>query len=230
MAGQDRVKAYKAWPTWAQVAAPVAAVVVVAGAIGSVGGADSPARETTSTTVVEFVEISEATELAMGAAEDAGLTESQTRSLVEATCKAAEESDGSDGLAERIAELDVEESALRPLLAGLGDAAEAYCPDAVSASPGLINDTYGAGVILVRAATTTTTAAPTTTVAPTTTAPPTTTTAPPPPPTTTTAPPSSDVYYANCDAARAAGAAPLYRGDPGYRAGLDRDDDGVACE
>jgi hypothetical protein len=29
---------------------------------------------------------------------------------------------------------------------------------------------------------------------------------------------------------RAAGKAPLYRGDPGYRAGLDRDDDGVACE
>lgn len=38
------------------------------------------------------------------------------------------------------------------------------------------------------------------------------------------------VYYANCAAVRAAGAAPLRRGDPGYRSGLDRDDDGVACE
>jgi hypothetical protein len=38
------------------------------------------------------------------------------------------------------------------------------------------------------------------------------------------------VYYANCAAVRAAGKAPLYRGEPGYRAGLDRDDDGVACE
>ena len=37
-------------------------------------------------------------------------------------------------------------------------------------------------------------------------------------------------YYANCAAARAAGAAPLRRGDPGYRAGLDRDSDGIACE
>ncbi|WP_246136079.1 excalibur calcium-binding domain-containing protein [Knoellia locipacati] len=37
-------------------------------------------------------------------------------------------------------------------------------------------------------------------------------------------------YYANCAAARAAGAAPLYRGEPGYRSGLDRDNDGVACE
>jgi hypothetical protein len=37
-------------------------------------------------------------------------------------------------------------------------------------------------------------------------------------------------YFANCAAARAAGAAPLRRGDPGYRAGLDRDNDGVACE
>ncbi|MBV7266694.1 excalibur calcium-binding domain-containing protein [Erythrobacter ani] len=39
-----------------------------------------------------------------------------------------------------------------------------------------------------------------------------------------------DVYYRNCDAARAAGAAPIYRGQPGYRSALDRDNDGVACE
>ncbi|WP_075662236.1 excalibur calcium-binding domain-containing protein [Streptomyces acidiscabies] len=38
------------------------------------------------------------------------------------------------------------------------------------------------------------------------------------------------MYYADCDEARAAGAAPLHRGDPGYRSGLDRDGDGVACE
>lgn len=37
-------------------------------------------------------------------------------------------------------------------------------------------------------------------------------------------------YYANCSEAKAAGAAPLYAGQPGYRAGLDRDNDGVACE
>jgi hypothetical protein len=42
------------------------------------------------------------------------------------------------------------------------------------------------------------------------------------------APPSA--YYRNCSEARAAGAAPLYRGAPGYRSALDRDDDGVACE
>ena len=38
------------------------------------------------------------------------------------------------------------------------------------------------------------------------------------------------VYYASCADARAAGAAPLRRGDPGYRPALDRDADGVACE
>ncbi|MFC0683310.1 excalibur calcium-binding domain-containing protein [Novosphingobium clariflavum] len=43
-------------------------------------------------------------------------------------------------------------------------------------------------------------------------------------------PPSGSGYYPNCAAARAAGAAPLRRGSPGYRAGLDRDGDGVACE
>lgn len=39
-----------------------------------------------------------------------------------------------------------------------------------------------------------------------------------------------DAYYANCDEARSAGAAPLHIGAPGYRAKLDRDGDGVACE
>ena len=38
------------------------------------------------------------------------------------------------------------------------------------------------------------------------------------------------VYYPNCDAARGAGAAPINRGEPGYREPLDADDDGVACE
>ena len=40
----------------------------------------------------------------------------------------------------------------------------------------------------------------------------------------------SSAYYRNCGAARAAGVAPLYVGQPGYRAELDRDGDGVACE
>jgi micrococcal nuclease len=42
--------------------------------------------------------------------------------------------------------------------------------------------------------------------------------------------PSSDVYFKTCKDARAAGAAPLHTGDPGYRSGLDRDGDGIACE
>lgn len=40
----------------------------------------------------------------------------------------------------------------------------------------------------------------------------------------------TSVYYASCADARAAGAAPLYEGDPGYRSQLDRDHDGIACE
>ncbi|MGW0036321.1 excalibur calcium-binding domain-containing protein [Gordonia sp. NPDC003376] len=38
------------------------------------------------------------------------------------------------------------------------------------------------------------------------------------------------VSYSSCAEARAAGAAPLYRGQPGYSSRLDRDGDGVACE
>ncbi|WP_234321936.1 excalibur calcium-binding domain-containing protein [Streptomyces xanthophaeus] len=41
---------------------------------------------------------------------------------------------------------------------------------------------------------------------------------------------SGSVSYKNCTAARAAGAAPVRRGDPGYGRHLDRDGDGVACE
>ncbi len=36
--------------------------------------------------------------------------------------------------------------------------------------------------------------------------------------------------FANCAEARAAGAAPVRRGQPGYGPHLDRDNDGVGCE
>ena len=74
----------------------------------------------------------------------------------------------------------------------------------------------------------------------------TTTVTPPPVTTTVTAPPTAEkplglvaqptqapqeeAYYKNCDAARAAGAAPIRKGEPGYRSALDRDGDGVACD
>jgi hypothetical protein len=40
----------------------------------------------------------------------------------------------------------------------------------------------------------------------------------------------SAAAYPNCTAARAAGAAPVRRGDPGYAPHLDRDGDGIGCE
>lgn len=43
-------------------------------------------------------------------------------------------------------------------------------------------------------------------------------------------PGGGEVYFANCSAARAAGAAPIHAGEPGYRRKLDRDGDGIACE
>ena len=36
--------------------------------------------------------------------------------------------------------------------------------------------------------------------------------------------------YRNCDAVRAAGAAPIRPGDPGFQQKFDRDGDGVGCE
>jgi hypothetical protein len=56
-----------------------------------------------------------------------------------------------------------------------------------------------------------------------------------PSPLSTTASPGhtqsqANVYYRNCADVRAAGAAPLRPGDPGYRLGLDADKDGIACD
>ncbi|MGW3624627.1 excalibur calcium-binding domain-containing protein [Streptomyces sp. NPDC000880] len=50
-------------------------------------------------------------------------------------------------------------------------------------------------------------------------------TPPPPPP-----PAKPKVSYTNCAAVRAAGAAPIHAGEPGYGRHLDRDGDGVSCE
>ena len=41
--------------------------------------------------------------------------------------------------------------------------------------------------------------------------------------------PAQDIYYQNCTAARATGAAPIMRGEPGYASKLDGDNDGIAC-
>ena len=55
-------------------------------------------------------------------------------------------------------------------------------------------------------------------------------------PSPTTAPPETRptrtgfVFYRNCQEVKAAGAAPIHRGDPGYGRHLDRDGDGVGCE
>lgn len=43
-------------------------------------------------------------------------------------------------------------------------------------------------------------------------------------------PPARGRAFANCTEARAAGAAPVRRGDPGYGPHLERDNDGVGCE
>jgi hypothetical protein len=61
---------------------------------------------------------------------------------------------------------------------------------------------------------------------------------PPPPPPTSQTPdfsitltvPDLPVYYPSCTYARLAGAAPIYKGQPGYRDELDRNRNGIACE
>ncbi|MFC8924183.1 DUF1524 domain-containing protein [Cellulosimicrobium sp. NPDC057127] len=54
--------------------------------------------------------------------------------------------------------------------------------------------------------------------------------APAPDPAPAPSPPPADVVYENCAAVRAAGAAPIRAGQPGYSRQLDGDGDGVGCE
>ena len=54
--------------------------------------------------------------------------------------------------------------------------------------------------------------------------------APAPAPAPNVAPPAPAPYYQNCTAVRAAGAAPIYVGQPGFQSKFDRDGDGVGCE
>jgi hypothetical protein len=49
-------------------------------------------------------------------------------------------------------------------------------------------------------------------------------------PVSLTTSPTGSTHYANCTAVRAAGAAPIRPGDPGFQAKFDRDDDGIGCE
>jgi outer membrane biosynthesis protein TonB len=49
-------------------------------------------------------------------------------------------------------------------------------------------------------------------------------------PTTAPAGTSEAVVYQNCAEVRAAGKAPLHRGEPGYTAELDKNGDGIACD
>ena len=48
-----------------------------------------------------------------------------------------------------------------------------------------------------------------------------------PQPATSTEP---EPYYKNCKEVKAAGKAPIYPGDPGFRPQFDRDNDGIGCE
>ncbi|MGO4384455.1 GmrSD restriction endonuclease domain-containing protein [Specibacter sp. RAF43] len=52
----------------------------------------------------------------------------------------------------------------------------------------------------------------------------------PPAPAPLMQPPGASVHYQNCAAVRAAGAAPIRAGQPGFEPKFDRDGDGVGCE
>ncbi|MBC9034044.1 excalibur calcium-binding domain-containing protein [Sphingomonas sp. JC676] len=42
--------------------------------------------------------------------------------------------------------------------------------------------------------------------------------------------PQEGDHWGGCNEARAAGTAPIYQGEPGYRDKMDGDGDGIACE
>ena len=208
------------------------AALVATPLLGAFAGCGAePAASPASTEAQEFTAIDDA---ALAASVDvAGVSEDEVEDLILGLCGGSD----SEELAGDVADLTDDTGDAREVLKAAGDGAEVYCPEVVAEDPDLIKDSYGATVSLLAARQAPpSTIAPTTTLAPTTTAPPPppTTVAPPPPPTTIAPPPPppapTSVYYENCTAARNAGAAPVYRGEPGYGSHLDRDGDGVGCE
>lgn len=239
------VETYKGWPRWARIAAPTAAAFIAIGALGStedepveVDAVADVEESTTTSTAPEGVDLASLiTEV------PDGFADGDMEDIVSAACAELEGSD-TRGAASATFEVidrradDLTADQLGGVIEVLEDVVPQSCPELVDAHPQFLTEL--AALAPVATTTTTTTTAPTTTsTAPPTTQPPPppTTQAPPPPPPTTQAPPppppptqSVSTYYENCSAAKAAGAAPVYRGDPGYGSHLDRDNDGVGCE
>jgi len=246
---------YRGWPLWARIATPVVALVLIAAAFGEPPEeADASTADTTATTEVAAFDDAEAAAVEIDV-EDVvadlsvtGLDTAELAALVEDSCTAlaADSADVDDVAGDALEVLagkdvvaEIDADTVNELADALGEAMPEVCPDAVATHPELLTALVAVWTEEVEAAvpeTTTTTAPPTTT----TTAPPPTTTPPPPPPPPPAPAPApapaprppapSSTYFQNCTAARAAGAAPVHRGDPGYGSHLDRDNDGVGCE
>lgn len=216
---------FRSWPIWAQGAIGFVLAVIVIAAVTGDDDEEPVEAVATTTTVPSFDEIASTVDVSF-------MDDDEFAALLEDACEAMESSDTDEAAEEIHASMDEDltEDEARELADAIAEAAPATCPDQVADHPQFLN-------AFVSATPTTTTTTTTTTAPPTT-----TTTAPPPPPTTAAPPPpppppppeessgGGDTYYKNCDEARAAGAAPMHRGEPGYREGLDRDKDGIACD
>jgi hypothetical protein len=216
---------------------PLALVALLIG-IGAVAGGDEdddPSDVTTTTEEPEVDPMEEAVDIAQ-ASLTVSFSDREVENLIRHLCASAEEADPESFAARLAAEEEVRTDAqARATIEAVGEGAEEYCPDDVADEPALLNQIYAA--YTSQASSTTTTPATTPTTTPPTTAPPTTQrpapVVPPPPtqpPATSPPAPSPGGAYANCTEARNAGAAPVYRGDPGYGPHLDRDNDGIGCE
>jgi hypothetical protein len=224
---------YRAWPLWARIAAPATAGLIAIGA--ATGGSDKP--DTVSSTGTTALTVAfDPVDQAVEAANDAvaiPVTDIQMRRLVSALCDERASVAAADAL-----DVTREPAELEDLIEGAGVGVAQYCGVA-GHSPTLLNDVYRQAIAQVTPATTqppatTTVAAAQPFSAPaqstaTTKAPPVTQAPVAQPPTTQASPPSG-TYYENCTAARAAGAAPVHIGDPGYGSHLDSDHDGIGCE
>ena len=234
--------AHPPWFKRGRYLVPLGLLAAVIG-LGAVAGGDEDegtSATTTSTTAVEFNALDEAVEIAQ-AGLFVNLRDARVESLIEDLCDAAADGAPEPIAARLVRQQEIEtEGDLRNVVESVGDGAAVYCPEAVAEEPNFLNAVYAsAEPLLVAAIADPTTIAPTPLAGtqPPATAPPTTkapvATAPPQtqPPATqppATSPPSG--AYANCTAARNAGAAPVHRGEPGYGPHLDGDGDGVGCE
>jgi hypothetical protein len=146
---------YKAWPLWGRIAAPAAIVLLL---FAAVGAGDDKKQDEVETAPASSVTLDEAVDIAQ-AAIDSPVPTSTLRSIIRSMC----DNEVDDAATAAVSSSDGP-LALEDVVDASGEGAAALCAEVAEDNPNLVNDVYGAAVLLQLATTTTVTSPAVTTI------------------------------------------------------------------